>query len=196
MTLDNLYQEEDYNRISYDQIQKVLPYLHKILADMVRFQYYAGITAIEVCTLNSSMIDKKTYASQHLWCFKRAGKYSNSSRTVLLGLNCQEILARYRPLGTVFRRGRGSRYEGQAYRPAEYPRRIRLANHKAVDDGAITPEQMWTSRQVYVSSPVRMALSNIYTDMLKEYGTEDFLTTAKTKDAWLQRQIECAQKLC
>lgn len=196
MALDNLYREEGYARIDYEQIQVVLPYLHKILADMVRFQYFAGITAMEVCTLNSSMIDKKTFAQQHLWQFKRPGKYSNSSRIVLLGPNCQGILAQYSHAGTIFRRGHESQYEGQSYRPTEYPRRIRLANHKAVEAGVLAPDQTWTSRQVYVSSPIRLALSSIYTEMLKECGSEEYFTTARTKDTWLHRQIECAQKLC
>ena len=76
-------------------VEKTIPFLPLVVADMVRFQRLVGCRPSELCSIKPSMIDR---TSSDVWEIKldqHKNAWRGKSRTVYVGPNAQKILMPY-----------------------------------------------------------------------------------------------------
>ena len=92
---DAIFKEKkEVRAVPLEVVEKTLPFLPGIIADMVRLQLYAGMLAGEVCSITLGEIDRSggvwIYAPVH-----HKTEYHGKTRTIFIGPQGQAVLAKY-----------------------------------------------------------------------------------------------------
>ncbi|MDD3470183.1 MAG: site-specific integrase [Thermoguttaceae bacterium] len=141
-------------------MQRTLPYFSPMIIDMVTVQLHTGMRAGELCRLNWGEVDR----SGSIWMY-RPKKHKTASkgkkRAVPLGPVCQAVLERYlkytdeyvfNPQNIEWRtsvtlEARTTNHK-TCYDMFRYTREIRRGVESAIQSGAITEDERWTSHQL------------------------------------------------
>ena len=152
-------------------VEKTLPHLPQVIADMVRLQRFTGMRPGEVCMLRPIDIDQ----TGDVWLFKpikHKTQHRGKSRVILIGPQAQGILLRYlardaesycfSPADSESKRrvARGRGTKGKTYAPKYHPGVYRRAIHRAAETAGVS---QWAPNQLRHTAA---------TEIRKKFGLE------------------------
>jgi len=94
----DLPETEKIKPVTADTIEKTLPFLPKVIQDMIGLQGLLGCRPGELCSLRPCMIDRSTEKSEGIWTITlqaHKNEWRGQSRTILAGPRAQELLRPY-----------------------------------------------------------------------------------------------------
>ena len=132
-------------------VDRVLPYLPEVVADMVRLHKITGMRSTEICIMRPCDIDTKG----EIWLYKidpdkhKSGYVTGKPKIIPLGKQSQEIISKYL----------NRRLDDYLFKPEEADKQRRQIRHK--------------NRKVYLSSGNRPGTNKKGTQSYSEHYTSD-----------------------
>lgn len=91
----NLRELREVQPVPDERVDKTIPHLSRVVADMVRFQLETGCRPGEVCSIQPGMIDRSNADVWEIHLHQHKNAWRGKKRTIYVPRKAQEILTRY-----------------------------------------------------------------------------------------------------